>query len=167
MANINPYSPPSISSVGKRDISLPLEFFTPFLTAMVVFGFGVILATLVTIAVAAAIVVVVLGDSQLSPGVIWLVLAGIPAAFGVIFCGRIIGAGVLLDSSGIEIKTKKNRKYAWEEIASWRQDATTGIVSFMADNKLVVIANVATNRKRNEVIAEVFQLVLGPSMAAM
>ena len=134
---------------------------------MVVFGFGVILATLVTIAVAAAIVVVVLGDSQLSPGVIWLVLAGIPAAFGVIFCGRIIGAGVLLDSSGIEIKTKKNRKYAWEEIASWRQDATTGIVSFMADNKLVVIANVATNRKRNEVIAEVFQLVLGPSMAAM
>lgn len=166
MDKINPYSPPLTAPIRADDpeVVLPVEFYTPFFTALLVFGWGVILATMVAIAVAAAIAVVLVEvDRQSNPIIALFALAGIPSAFGVAFCGRIIGAGVLLDDTGIVIKTKRNRKYAWDEISSWSQDATTGVVSFTADSNLVDISNAATSRIRNETIAGVFRSVLGPS----
>ena len=166
VGKINPYSPPSTMPVRAHDtdVSLSKKFYTPFFTSLLCFGFGVILATIVTLAVAGAIAVVVEADQQFTPVIALFALVGIPSAFGVVICGRIIGAAVLLDDTGIEIKTKRNRKYAWDEISGWQQEPVSGVVSFTANGELVRILNAATYRERNDTIAAYFSVGAGATL---
>ena len=171
MDELNPYAPPAASvQVGdanaKSPYELPIELVTPIFKVLLFFGVGTLFVLMVFAGIVAVCVFVFLDVHRLSPAVGFFGVCGIPALFGVFYCGRVISTTVKLDASGIDISTLVTRKYAWNDISSWQQQEGSGVVSFTAKGELVRISNAATNRERNKTIGDVFQSILGAPLDA-
>ena len=171
MDEINPYAPPAASvqvrdADAKSPYELPIELVTPGLKVLLFFGLGTLFVSMVFGGIIAALVFFVWDVHRPPPALLIFGVCGIPALFGVFYCGRVISTTVQLDAIGIDISTLVTRKYAWSEISSWQQQEGSGVVSFTATGERVRISNAATNRERNKTIGDVFRSTLGPPLGA-